>query len=282
MSVVREGAGEEAIATGVATLFVPGNRPDRWQKAATAGADFVIIDLEDAVPAADKAVARSALSGGPLPGGPLAVRINGVGTPWHDDDMRVVTSLPIAAIMIPKIDSAKTVASLRAACGDEIGIVGLVESAEGLGSVREIAGAPGLIRLAIGTIDLAADLGCAHTPTALLHARSELVLASRLAGITPPIDGITASISDTKAAENDARYARELGMGGKLCIHPAQLAPTFIGFAPTEDEIAWATRICEAEGDGALAVSGEMVDLPVRKRAEIILARARDVTSRSG
>jgi citrate lyase subunit beta/citryl-CoA lyase len=275
MSHERDAASRrEAILSGITALFVPANRPDRWRKAAAAGADFIVVDLEDAVPAPAKDEARRALVEGPLPDCPVAVRINGVGTPWHDADMAALAGLPIDAVMVPKLERPETAASVFQACSRQAVTVGIVETAEGLDRVRELAHSAAVARLAVGTIDLCADLDCAHTREALLLARSELVLASRLAQIPAPLDGVTAAVSDAAAAEDDARHARQLGMGGKLLIHPAQVAPALRGFAPGEEEIAWATRIAEAAGDGAAAVSGEMVDAPVRKRAAAILARA--------
>jgi citrate lyase subunit beta/citryl-CoA lyase len=113
----------------------------------------------------------------------------------------------------------------------------------------------------------------AHLREALLLARSELVLASRLGGLAAPLDGVTASLGDGQLAEDDARYAAELGFGGKLCIHPAQIAPVKRGFEPSAVEIAWAERVLAAADDGAAVVDGAMVDAPVRARARRIMAR---------
>ena len=151
------------------------------------------------------------------------------------------------------------------------GAIALIESARGLAAARDIARACG--RLAFGSVDFAADLGCAHTREALLLARLELVLASRLAGLPAPLDGVTTAIHDDALVESDARHAAELGFGGKLLIHPKQVAAALRGFAPGEAEIAWARRVLAAGGDGAVAVDGMMIDAPVRLRAERILSR---------
>ena len=127
--------------------------------------------------------------------------------------------------------------------------------------------------LAFGSIDFCADLGCAHTRAALSAARCEIVLASRLAGIGAPLDGVTTAIDDAAAIESDARHARELGFGGKLLIHPRQVAPALAGLMPDAAEIEWARRVVAA-ADGASRVDGAMVDAPVRLRAEAILSRA--------
>jgi citrate lyase subunit beta/citryl-CoA lyase len=131
-----------------------------------------------------------------------------------------------------------------------------------------------MARLAFGSIDFCADLGIGHTRQALLAARSEIVLASRLAGLFAPIDGVTTAIDNTELIEDDARYARELGFRGKLCIHPRQLMPARRGFSPSADEISWAQRILAAGPHGAISVDGKMVDAPVRAQAQRILAFA--------
>jgi citrate lyase subunit beta/citryl-CoA lyase len=147
----------------------------------------------------------------------------------------------------------------------------LIESARGLVAARAIALASA--RLAFGSIDFAADLGCAHGREALLAARLELVIASRLAGIAPPIDGVTDAVRDPDQVRADATHAAALGFGGKLLIHPAQIAPARAGFQPNAEEIAWAERVLAA-GDGAVTVDGALVDAPVRIRAKQIRRRA--------
>ncbi len=174
--------------------------------------------------------------------------------------------------MLPKAETAADVAEAARAAG--VPVVALIESARGVAGAREVAGAAA--RLLFGSIDLAADLGCAEERDALLSARCEVVLASRLAGLPAPIDGVTPGYRDPAPVEADARYAARLGFGGKLLIHPAQIAPARAGFAPTEAEVAWAQRVLAAAEDGrAVALDGAMVDAPVRMRAERILARSR-------
>lgn len=161
-------------------------------------------------------------------------------------------------------------------------MVALIETARGIAACRDIASAAGVTRLAFGSIDYAADLGMAHIRETLLSARMEIVLASRLAGLPAPIDGITTAIDDDVTITDDARYAAALGFGRKLCIHPKQVAPALRGFAPSEAEIAWARLIIDAPEEGAVLVGGTMVDAPVRLRAQQIIIRARamsDVTS---
>ena len=251
-----------------APLFVPANRPERFAKAAASGADAVILDLEDAVAADAKDAARAALATD-FTDLPVIVRINAIGTPWHADDLAAVARLRPAAVMLPKAEDADRVASVAAQT--RLPVIALVETARGLAHARTIAAAPGVARIAFGSVDFCADLGCAHLREVLLPARSELVLASRLAGIAAPIDGVTVQLDDLSVSHDDAAHARALGMTGKLCIHPRQIAEVRCAFAPTEAEIDWARRVL-ASGDGAVSVDGAMVDEPVRIRARAILA----------
>lgn len=250
-------------------LFVPANRPERFAKAADAGADAAILDLEDAVAADAKDAARAALRAD-FATVPVLVRVNGLGTPWHAADMAALAGRAFAAVMVPKAEAGEAFTALCAAA--PIPVVALVETARGLADARRIAQTAHVARLAFGSIDFCADLGCAHGRDALLAARSEVVLASRLAGLVPPIDGVTTAIDDADAVCGDARHARDLGFGGKLAIHPRQITSIRAGFAPDAAEIAWARKVL-ASGDGAAAVDGAMVDEPVRIRARVILGR---------
>ena len=255
-------------------LFVPADRPERFSKAAATGADAVIVDLEDAVAPAAKDSARAglaaALAGMPQ-AVPIFVRINAMGTPWHAADLASAASLPIAGIMLPKAENASEFRALRAEMPGKA-LIALVETAKGLSVAEEIAAASD--RIAFGSVDFAADLGCAHVREALLFARSRLAMAARLAQAPQPIDGVTLSIKDEAAIEDDARYAAELGFGGKLLIHPAQLGPARRGLAPSMQDIEWAEKIVAVGADGAArAVDGIMVDAPVLARARHILQR---------
>ncbi len=190
-------------------LFVPGDRPDRLARAIAAARDCVIADLEDAVAPAARQQARDLLAGeAALLGGaavPVFVRVNGVGTPWHEDDIALCARLPIAGVMLPKADGAAAIASLRSRLpGREI--LALVETAAGLADLR--VWARNADRIAFGAIDYSADLGCAEEPMALLGARSEIVLASRLAGLPAPLDGVTTSVRDADRIRQDAPWLR--------------------------------------------------------------------------
>lgn len=277
-------ADEDERAGAVTWLFVPGDRPERFDKAAATGADAVILDLEDAVVPGSKELARSQVASWLTPGGGAAgeapgrrgwVRINAVGTPWYDDDVAALAVAPgLAGLVVPKAEDVGELVALRERLGRSIGIVALVESALGMHRAVEIAGV--VDRLAFGSIDYAVDLGAEHTPTALLHARSTLVFASRVAGIEGPVDGVTAALRDEELLAEDVAAARELGFTGKLLIHPAQVAPVVRGFAPTPDEADWARHVLAAVQDGtagAVSLDGAMVDKPVVDRARRILDR---------
>lgn len=259
-----------SLETLRAPLFVPANRPDRFAKAAASGACAVILDLEDAVAVEAKDAARAALACD-FTDLPVLVRVNPAATPWHTADVEAAAALPFAAVMLPKAECPDAVAEVAQRAGRPI--LPLIESARGLAAAREIAACPDVPRLAFGSIDFCADIGCEHLRETLRSVRLELVIASRLAGIAAPIDGVTTDLSDPEITEDDSRHARSLGMTGKLCIHPRQIAPIRIGFAPTAAERDWAARVL-ASADGAVAVDGAMVDEPVRLRARAILANA--------
>jgi citrate lyase subunit beta/citryl-CoA lyase len=255
----------------VTLLFVPADRPERYGKAASSGADAIIIDLEDAVAPDAKWAAREALCrAGALPAGAeILVRANARGTEWHDADVAAITGLGLAGIVLPKAEDAGYISDLYGRT--KLPVTALIETARGLSACREISRAAGVARLAFGSIDFCADIGAAHMRDALLAARSEIVLASRLGNLPPPIDGVTTSIEDAALIEDDARYAHALGFGGKLCIHPKQISSARRGFAAGADEIAWAQRILAAPEGGAVAAGGMMIDAPVRARARRIL-----------
>ncbi|SIT07813.1 citrate lyase subunit beta / citryl-CoA lyase [Gemmobacter megaterium] len=264
------------IATIMLPLFVPGDRPERFGKAQAAGPDAVILDLEDAVAPQSKAGARAGLADAIAampPHVPLLVRINAAGTDWHRDDLAAMRDLPLCAILLPKAEAPQDVLRVAEVTGKPV--IALVESALGLHRAEALAEAA--MRLAFGSIDYAADLAMGHTRESLLMARARLVLASRLAGRPAPIDGVTTAIRDAQAMATDCAHAVEMGFGGKLLIHPAQVAPARAGFAPTAAELDWAGRVlaAAASGDAALTVEGAMVDAPV-------IARARQIRQRAG
>jgi citrate lyase subunit beta/citryl-CoA lyase len=258
----------------VAPLFVPGDRAERFAKAVTAGAQSIILDLEDAVAVEDKARARHCVAQHGIDAVPVIVRMNAAGSPWFDDDLAMLRGARIAGVMIPKAADPQVLDRVAARSG--VGaIIPLVESAAGIGNLAALLRAPQVIAAAFGSIDLAVDLGCDDAWEPLLAARSELVLRSKLAGIAPPIDGVTIATDDAPRVMEAAQRARSLGFRGKLAIHPKQLAPIRAAFRATEAERAWAARVLAAiENDprGALTVDGCLVDRPVIERARRIAA----------
>lgn len=266
---------QSAPALARTLLFVPGDRPERFPKAAASGADLVVCDLEDAVAPTDKDGARVAVAGWLAAHGRAAVRVNAVDTEWYAADRDALSGLPgLAAVVVPKAEDPEALAALGSQLGG-IPLIALVETALGLHRAAELASAHGVVRLAFGAIDFALDAGTAEDDEALLYARSHLVVASRVGGLAQPVDGVTVVLDDADAAARDAARARRLGFGGKLCIHPRQVAPVNAAFSPTAAEIEHARRVVAAAGAGAATrVDGQMVDVPVLERAQRLLARA--------
>ena len=261
-----------------AWLFVPGDRPERFDKAVATGADRVIVDLEDAVAPAAKAAAREALAAW-LAGtsARVAVRLNAADSAEFERDLALIAAPAVVAVVLPKAEDPAVLQRLAARRRD-VALVPLVESAPGLAAARALARAPGVERLAFGHIDLQVDLGMRNAAEDdLLPYRAEIVLASRLAQIAAPLDGVTVAIDDPVRLAADVQRARRLGFGGKLCIHPRQVEPVRAGFAPSPADVLWAQRVlaaANAAGGAAVALDGAMVDKPVILRAEAILRDA--------
>lgn len=238
-------------------LFVPGDRRDRFEKAAGSGADAVVCDLEDAVGPDAKAAARIDVAQWLAEAGPTTVRINAVGSPWYEQDCAALVGLPgLSAVMVPKAEDPSHLAALASELGGGIPIVALVETALGVHRAYKIAATGGVVRLAFGSIDFALDTETSVDDLALLYARSTLVVASRSAQISPPIDGVTADLDDTSAAGMAAATARRLGFGGKLCIHPGQVADVIAAFSPSEEDVAHARRVLAGVAAGATRLDG--------------------------
>lgn len=205
-------------------LFVPADRLVRFGKAVSAQPDAVIIDLEDAFAEAARDNARARL-GTVLTemtcGLPVLLRINAVGTAWHDDDLRAARDLRLVTVILPKAERAEDVGQAANRSGHPV--LALVETARGAAEAETLDRTAR--RFAFGSIDYAADLSMGHTRLSLLHARSRIVLASRLVGLPGPIDGVTTAIHNRDAIFSDRAHAVEMGFTGKLLNHPAQIAP---------------------------------------------------------
>jgi citrate lyase beta subunit len=267
------------IAPASCILFVPGHRPDRFGKALAAGADGVVIDLEDAVPPGEKNAARAAVLARPAPppGVALGVRINPLPSAAGIADLAAL--IAVAApdfLLVPKVEDPAELRIIRRAFASPPPLVALIESAEGLLRAPAIAAEPGCAALGFGGVDLAADLGCALTWEALLPHRAALVVAAARAGCAL-FDVPYLAIDDETGLEAETRRVKDLGFTAKLAIHPKQVATIHRVFAPTTEELARAQKIVAAMAEamgGVCVVDGKMVDAPVARAAQRVLARA--------
>lgn len=281
-------------------LFVPGSRPELFEKALVSAADGLSFDLEDAVVPARKAEARIAVAAfiadtarqqaGNTGRKRLIVRSNAVGTAHFNDDLETVAVPGLDWLNLPKVedpDEVRTVARrLRAleverALPMPIGILVNIESPVGLRRVHAIAQADSrIVGLQIGFGDMLTGLGVSRDPHMLAHMRIAVRLAAAEAGV-PAFDSAFIAIADKAGFEADAKAARALGFAGKSCVHPAQIEAANAMFAPTEAEIKEAQTLLDAarqagrQGVGAFTIDGLMIDRPFIRRAEEVLADAR-------
>jgi citrate lyase subunit beta/citryl-CoA lyase len=264
-------------------LFVPGDRPDRFDKALATAADAVVLDLEDAVappakPSAREAVA--ALLASRRERERIVVRINDESTPWFEADLALLRDGGAAAVMVPKAERRTTIDRVRSAC-PAIAVLPLIETALGVLAADTLAASEGVTRLVFGTIDYALDMdlqGPLATTVGLDAAAARLSLASRAAGLWPPVAGVTVAIDDEAQLRADMVHAQAHGFGAKLCIHPKQIAPLHALLAPSADELAWAERVlavAEQAAGAAVQLDGRMIDKPVIERARRTVQRAR-------
>lgn len=260
-------------------LFAPGSDERKLRRALKTGADAVIADLEDAVAPARKDEARALVArvfGDEGSAAAAMVRVNGTDSPHFERDLELVQNLPLQAIVLPKA----TPESVDALGPDGPPVIAIVETAQGLRLAYETASHPRVEALILGAVDLGLELGLESRPDGqeVLFARSKLVMDSAAAGIRGPFDLVHVDVRDEEGLEAESRLARSLGFRGKVCIHPAQVDIVNAVFAPGEDELARARRIVEsytqgiAEGRGAVALDGEMIDLPVFERARLLIA----------
>ena len=276
-----------SLAAARSFLFVPADRPERYAKALASGADAVVVDLEDAIAPGAKLAARQALvqavsSLSAAERSRLVVRINAVGSAWHGDDLAALRSLVaqgVSAVMVAKAESAATLAEVAGAAGPACALLPLVESVAGLDAIDKLAACPQVLRLVFGHLDFQADAGmaCGVDESELVPVRLAFALASRRAGLAAPVDGVSPGTRDTAQLELDAARSRRGGFGGKLCIHPAQVALVNAAFTPSADELDWARRVqaaFTAAGGGVFSLDGRMVDAPVLRLAQRTLAQA--------
>ena len=267
-------------------LFVPATRPDRFEKAAAAGADMVCVDLEDAVAPDDKETARATaleFLAGSLPPGPRWIlRINSPRTDLGLRDLPGLLESDAApnGLFIPKASSAEEMRwldELLSAAGKDIDLIPVIESTEGLDRVVEIAGAVlRNVAIGFGSADYAAELGSDMSVAALAYGRGRIAAAAGQAGIAA-IDGIWPDFKDDAGLRGDTELIRSMGFDGKIAIHPRQVPGINAVFAPSEDEVERARRIVaasEAAKGGIATVDGEMIDNPVVAAAQQVLAAA--------
>lgn len=258
-------------------LFVPGDRPDRFDKAAASGAHQVIIDLEDAVGLTDKVSARQSVHDWLAAGHAAGVRINGADTEWFEGDLKMLRSVSPAVVMLPKADAeaARVTMAALPACS----VIALVETVKGYMELRPLAAVTGVKRIAFGSVDFGTETGIEDQGDAMTAVRTQIVLESCYAGLEPPIDGVSTGFNNPTAIHQDALRSRQLGFGGKLCIHPKQVLAVNEAYRPTAEQVDWARRVVAAMAaskGAATAVDGKMVDKPVLDQAKRIVAEAQD------
>jgi len=283
-------------------LFVPANMGRYVQGAARCGADAVILDLEDSVPEREKAAAREQLADAAVQvgaeGADVLVRINRR-LDLAVRDIEAAVSPRVAALMVPKVDSAAHLRLLSEVIlfrELEQGMVpghtrlhALVETAGAFAQLREIAAAdPRMVAITCGAEDLTAQLGALPHPDVLLAPRQQIVFAARAAGILPlGVMGRTAGFRDLEGFREGALQARRFGMDGAPCIHPSQVPVLNDCFSPTLQEVEESRRVVErnaaalARGAGAFSLDGCMIDAPVVDRALRVLRKAAQLAQRA-
>lgn len=264
-----------------AFLFVPANRPDRFAKSLATRAHAVIVDLEDAVPLSEKDVARDAIRRELTPWllqypERIVVRVNACGTPFLEDDLHLMDELGIRHIMLPKAESPEQLSSVADALSFTPLLIPMIESARGVDQVKAIAAHRNTLRLSLGNIDLQFSFGmqCGPDELELLPIRHQVLLASRLAEIAAPIDGVTVQIDSQDQLQADILRSKRLGFSAKLCIHPRQVDAVILGFQPSAQEIAYAQAVVAADrtaNGGVVQLNGKMVDRPVVMLAKSVL-----------
>ena len=264
-------------------LFTPATHPERFTKAAAAGADVVILDLEDAVAPGDKAHARTTaldyLADNPVDGALHALRINGLDTRAGISDLDALLGSRAAPdfVVLPKTEAAghlQILDRLLTATGKDARLIGLIESAQGLAAVEAIATAtPRLAGLMLGAADMAADLGAATAWEPLAFARGRLIAACALAGVTP-IDAPFFDIRNEAGLKQEVAAAVALGFAAKAAIHPAQIGAINTALTPIADAVANARAILAENAKGVGTVDGQMIDEAVARKARRTLAAA--------
>ena len=277
-------------------LFTPGHRPDMIGKASRSGTDAVIVDLEDAVSVDNKPLARSNLGELPESPVPFYVRTNAADTGLLWEDVAAAGLADVVGIVLPKAEDPEVVAEidrelagLEKISGKEEGsitVIPLIESALGVRLTYDLALASDRVECVMfgggEQGDLVADLGVEWTPegTGLMHARSEVLLSSRAAGVPYPMEAVFMDFRNLDGLRVECELARTLGYVGKVAIHPAQVPVINDVFTPAADVVAYQKKVlaafeeAEAAGEASIAVDGKMVDYAVARVARTIIERA--------
>ena len=253
-------------------LFAPGHNEKILVQVFDAGADVVLLDLEDAVPPDIKDRAREMVYGAAATR-PCWVRVNRARSEACERDLERLTG-SVLGFRIPKVESAADVAWV-ADRAPGVPLDCTIESARGVLAAFDIATAPACALLSYGGLDLAADLGIPEGAQETLYARSYLILAARAGGKPQPSDGVYPMLNDDEGLRREVEAAKRLGFFGKSAIHPRQVPIIHEVFAPSAEEVAWAKTVLEAferaGGAATRTASGEFVDMPVAERARQIL-----------
>lgn len=261
---------------GPALLFCPADRPERFAKAA-AVADVVLLDLEDGVAAADKRAAREALRATPLDPARTVVRVNPAGTPEFRLDLETLAETDYTTVMLAKTESAEQVALLAA-----YDVVALCETPAGVLAAAAIAEAQATVAVMWGAEDLIAGLGgrsSRHPDGAYRdvarHARASVLLAAGAAGKVA-IDAVHLDIADREGLAAEVEDAVSSGFSATACIHPSQVDVVRTGYRPSEQQLAWARRVLAAAASerGVFSLDGQMIDAPVLRHADAVVARS--------
>ena len=261
-------------------LFVPASKIERVPKAFASGADAVIVDLEDAVAAADKAQARQALLDYYASAAyqPVWVRINQAGSDEFAKDMQICVQMPnLAGIILPKAEHKHDLEKVHTQTN--LPVIALVESALGLHQLNDMAQANGLYGFSYGFLDLCNDVGVqVGTAAADIFAnqlRYQLLIVSKVYGLSAPVDTIYPDFNDTDGLASRVQLWSQMGLSGMLCIHPKQVTVVHESLAPTQAELDFAKKVVEeyqSSGKAVFQIEGQMVDMPVIKRCQQLLA----------
>lgn len=265
------------MQTSRSFLFVPANRTERYSKALNSGSDAVIIDLEDAIPTEHKLESRALLKQWLLdhPTEKVMIRVNADQTEWFAEDIQLAQLSNVTALVLPKAEQKKAFEAIQKI--RSIDVYPIIETPYGMAHVEQIAQFPAVQALMFGSIDFQLEMDMTGDYLELMSFRNRMVLASKLAGIENPIDGVTADFANTELVRTETLQAKKLGFQGKLCIHPNQVKIVNQTFNPSPEEIQWAQEIIKAvqAADGqTISLNGKMIDKPIILKAEKILKQA--------